>query len=110
VVVALVSGRRAEAVVLRGQELGISDIFQGVEDKAGVLEELMERYSCREEETACVGDDLADLPVMKKAGLSVAVADSHPALRAAADYVTVSRGGEGAVMEVVEMILAERGR
>jgi 3-deoxy-D-manno-octulosonate 8-phosphate phosphatase (KDO 8-P phosphatase) len=108
--VALVSGRRSEAVAIRGRELGITDIYQGVEDKVRVMEELLERYSCRGEEMAYVGDDLADLPVMKKVGLSVAVADGHPTLRAAADYVTVSRGGEGAVMEVAELILRGAGR
>lgn len=108
VVVALVSGRRSEAVAVRGRELGIAEVHQGVEDKIRVMEELCRRYSCRAEETACVGDDLPDLPLMGKAGLAVAVADSHPALRTAADYVTGHRGGEGAVMEVVELILGAR--
>ncbi len=105
---ALVSGRRSEAVTLRAGELGIGDIYQGVEDKIGVFEELLARYSLREEEAAYIGDDLADLPVMGKVGLSAAPADGHPAVRAAADYVTSRRGGEGAVMEFVELILGER--
>ncbi len=108
--VALISGRKSEAVVTRGRELGIDDIYQGVEDKVGVLEELLARYSCDALETAYIGDDLPDRPVMRRVGLSVAVADGHPALRREADYVTAGRGGEGAVMEVVEMILAGRGR
>ncbi len=106
--VALISGRRSEAVQHRGRELGIGEIHQGVENKAAVLAELLERHCCREEETAYVGDDLADLEVMRKVGLSVAVADAHPALRAAADYVTNNRGGEGAVMEIAELILQSR--
>ncbi len=108
VAVALISGRRSEAVALRGRELGIGEIHQGVEDKTRVMEELCQRYSCGEEETACLGDDLPDLPLLRRVGLAVAVADSHPALRAAADWVTENRGGEGAVMEVVELILEGR--
>jgi len=108
VVPVLVSGRRASAVEVRGRELGIEEIYQGLEDKTRVLEELRDRYSCALEEIAYIGDDLADLAVMGKVGLSVAVADGHPALVAAADYVTAGRGGEGAVMEVIELILEGR--
>lgn len=105
---ALVSGRRSEAVTLRAGELGIGDTYQGVEDKIGVFRELLARHFLREEESAYIGDDLADLPVMRKAGLSAAPADGHPAVRAAADYVTSRRGGEGAVMEFVDLILEGR--
>ncbi len=105
---ALVSGRRSGAVTRRAEELGIVDIRQGVEDKVGVFRELLARHSLRAEEAAYIGDDLADLPVMREVGLSAAPADGHPAVRAAADYVTSRRGGEGAVMELVELILGER--
>ncbi len=108
VTVALVSGRKAATVVRRGRELGITEIYQGVEDKVTVLKELLARYSCSASETAYIGDDLPDLAVMRRVGLSAAVADGHPNLRKAADYVTVRRGGEGAVMEVVDLILAGR--
>ncbi len=108
--VALISGRKSGAVAIRGRELGIDDIYQGVEDKVVVMEELLDRYSCDARETAYIGDDLPDRAVMRRVGLSVAVADGHPDLLREADYITASRGGEGAVMEVVEMILTGRGR
>ena len=103
--VALISGRRSKAVLRRGRELGIGEIHQGVKDKAAVLAQLLQGYSCGPEEAAYVGDDLPDLEIMREVGLSVAVADAHPQLQEAADYVTEKRGGEGAVMEIAELIL-----
>ena len=106
--VALISGRTAGSVERRARELGISEVYQGISDKLPIIEELMERYSCGEEETAYVGDDHPDIPIFQRVGLAIAVADAHPAVAKAADYQTARRGGEGAVMEVVELILCFR--
>lgn len=103
--VALISGRSSSSVERRARELGISEVYQGVCDKLPIVEELMARYSCREEETAYIGDDLTDLPVFRRVGFAITVADAHPAAVKAADYQTTCRGGEGAVMEVIELIL-----
>jgi 3-deoxy-D-manno-octulosonate 8-phosphate phosphatase (KDO 8-P phosphatase) len=103
--VALISGRVSGSVERRARELGISEVYQGISDKLPIIEELMKRYSCGEEETAYIGDDRTDLPVFQRVGFAIAVADAHPAALKSADYQTASRGGEGAVMEVIELIL-----
>jgi 3-deoxy-D-manno-octulosonate 8-phosphate phosphatase (KDO 8-P phosphatase) len=68
----------------------------------------MKRYSCGEEEMAYIGDDYPDLPIFQRVGFAIAVADAHPSVMKAADYQTTGRGGEGAVMEVIELILRLR--
>ena len=103
--VALISGRYSSAVERRARELGISEVYQGVSNKIPIVEELMARYSCGKEETAYIGDDRTDLPVFQRVGLAIAVADAHPAAVKAADYQTARPGGEGAVMEVIELII-----
>ena len=106
--VALISGRTSGSVERRARELGISEVYQGISDKLPIIEELMKRYSCGEEETAYIGDDYPDLPIFQRVGLAIAVADAHPSALKAADYQTTSRGGEGAVMEIIELILRLR--
>lgn len=103
--IALISGRSSYSVEHRARELGISEVYQGILDKIPIVEKLMQRYSCGEEETAYIGDDWNDLAVFQRVGFAVAVADAHPAVIEAADYRTECRGGEGAVMEVIELIL-----
>ncbi|MFH1037610.1 MAG: HAD hydrolase family protein [PVC group bacterium] len=106
--VALVSGRKSGTVARRARELGIVDIYQGIIDKVPVMEELMARHSFRPEEIAYAGDDVADLPVLRRAGFAIAVADAHPLVLKVAHYRTLNRGGAGAVMEMVELILNAR--
>jgi len=106
VAVAIISGRDSEAVSRRAGELGIRHVRQGVADKARELEALMRELDLRPEETACVGDDTLDLPMLEAAGLAVAVADAHPALRSAAHWVTAAAGGRGAVREVCDLLLS----
>ena len=85
---ALISGRLSVAVDRRVRELGITEVHQGIADKLPVLKEVMDRYSCGREETAYIGDDIADLPVLHRVGFSIAVADAHPTVIKAADYRT----------------------
>lgn len=108
--VALISSRRAGSVARRARELGIAEVYQGVIDKVPVVEELMDRYSCGEEETAYIGDDIPDLPALRRVGFAIAVADAHPTILDLADYRTFTRGGSGAVMEVIELIMSSRKR
>lgn len=103
---AWVSGRRSRAVERRAEELGIGEIHQGVADKLPVFREIMARAGCRSEETAYFGDDFQDVELFAAVGLGAAASDSHPAAVAAADFVTRCRGGEGAVMEFLEMLMA----
>lgn len=107
--VAFVSGRRSEAVAARARELGISADRQGVKDKAAEMRALREALGASREETAFLGDDVVDLPAFAEAGVSVAVADAHPRVLAAADAVCVAAGGRGAARELVEAVLLARG-
>ncbi len=93
-------------VATRCRELGITHVHQGIEDKLAVFARLCVRLKVSPEQCASVGDDLPDLPVMRAAGLSFAVADAHPTVRRAADCVTRLPGGFGAVREVCDRLLA----
>ena len=106
--IAWISGRDSPAVSARARELGVKEVYQGVSDKVAILEKLRKQYSLRMEETAALGDDLVDLPICESAGFSAAVADAHPILKKKADYVTIHAGGEGAVREVIDLILENR--
>ncbi|MDE2091042.1 MAG: HAD-IIIA family hydrolase [Gammaproteobacteria bacterium] len=106
--VAVISGRSSKAVTRRMQELGIRHVFQGDDDKRPLLEQLQKKLGVAPEQTACVGDDLADLPLMQAAGLAIAVADAQPEVRAQAQWCTRAAGGQGAVREVCDLILAAR--
>ncbi|MGH8400314.1 MAG: 3-deoxy-manno-octulosonate-8-phosphatase KdsC, partial [Gammaproteobacteria bacterium] len=108
--VAVISGRRSTAVTRRMKELGIKHVFQGRDDKLPVLEKLLKQLRISAEETVCVGDDTPDLPLIQRAGLGVAVSDAHPSVRAAAQLTTRAAGGEGAVREVCDLILAARNQ
>jgi 3-deoxy-D-manno-octulosonate 8-phosphate phosphatase (KDO 8-P phosphatase) len=108
IAVAVISGRRSPMVSVRCRELGVRHVFQGVADKLPVLERLLKRLKIAAAECACVGDDLPDLPLMERAGLSFAVADAVSAVRRRADRTTRARGGRGAVREVCEQLLQGR--
>lgn len=103
--VAIISGRDSAAVIRRMQDLGIEHVFQGDEDKLPLLEKLLKRLGLTLEQTACVGDDLPDLALLKHAGLAIAVRDARPQLKAVAHHVTAAQGGLGAAREVCDLIL-----
>lgn len=107
--VALISGRNSPCVEKRAADLGITEVVQGPKDKVPVFERLLAKKGLGPEQAAFVGDDLVDLPVMRRAGLAVTVADGSEHLFEAAHYVTLAPGGKGAVREVIELILATQG-
>lgn len=108
--IVLISGRDCPSVKKRAADLDISYVKQGIRDKVQVLEGILTEQDLTLEETAFMGDDLVDLPVMSAVGLSIAVADASEYLFEAAHYVTASPGGRGAVREVAELILAVQGQ
>lgn len=105
----IVTGRASRIVQLRAEELGITIVRQGVEDKLATAATIVAECGVSWERTAFIGDDLPDLPVVMRCGLGVAVADACPELRAAARLVTTLAGGKGAVREVIERMLRARG-
>ena len=107
---AIVSGRASAAVERRAAELDIAPVLQGRDDKLRALEEVLGALGLTADRVCAVGDDLADLPVLARAGLAVAVADACPEVRAAAHRTTITPGGRGAVREAVEWLLRLQGR
>jgi 3-deoxy-D-manno-octulosonate 8-phosphate phosphatase (KDO 8-P phosphatase) len=106
--VAVISGRHSAAVTARMRELGVSDVAQGVGDKARALAELLKRNAVDARRVACLVDDTPDLGLMAAVGLPAAVADAHPDVLAAAGHVTRARGGRGAVREFCDWLLASK--
>ena len=105
----IISGRTSSAVTRRARDLGIEFVRQGTLNKIEDFEEVLREAGVAEAETAFVGDDVTDIPLMRRAGLAVAVADATHETRAAAHYVTQMPGGFGAVREVCELILKAHG-
>ena len=109
--VVVISGRVSQATRIRAEELGIEDIFQDPDaQKLRALEEVLSRHGMRMEEVAFLGDDLPDLPVLKRVGLPVAVRNAVAEVREVAAYTTNTPGGQGAVRELAEVLLRARGQ
>ena len=105
----IISGRVSGAVERRARGLGMSFIWQGREDKLQAFADTLDQAGVTNEQVAFVGDDLNDIPLMLQSGLAVAVADAAVETREHAHYVTTTRGGRGAIREVVELILKSQG-
>ncbi len=106
---AILSGRSARCVDLRGGELGIKPVVQGASDKGEALRAMILELDLEPSQVGFMGDDLADLPAMELAGFSACPADAAAEVRGFADLVTDARGGRGAVREVVETLLKAQG-
>ncbi len=104
------SGRSSDATTLRATELRVEELLQVPGPrKLLALDELLTRRGIAWEHVAYVGDDLADLPILRRVGLPIAVANAVPDVKGVAKYVTQAAGGHGAVREVVELLLRARG-
>lgn len=108
--VAIVTGRKSRVVELRAQELGIEEVHQKALDKWSVFEEILNRKGLTTHQAAFCGDDLIDLPILRRVGLAMAPADAVPEVKAVCHFVSSSSGGNGAVREMVEFILKGQGR
>lgn len=106
---AIITSRCAEGLRLRARDLGITHLHQGVDDKRAAFDALLAGLRLAPEQTAFLGDDLVDLPVMTQCGFSATVADAPAVLKRHADYVTLARGGRGAAREFCEVILHRQG-
>jgi 3-deoxy-D-manno-octulosonate 8-phosphate phosphatase (KDO 8-P phosphatase) len=107
--VAVISGRPSEAMQQRLAFLGVKQVVLDNEDKLPVYEQIRARLGLADAECAVMGDDVPDLPPMARAGLALTVADAHPAALKAAHWVSRHPGGQGAVREAADLILAARG-
>ena len=106
----IISGRTSSAVERRARDLGVEFVRQGELNKITAFEEVLREAGVEAPEVAFVGDDVVDIPLMRRSGLAFAVADATEETRAAAHHVTRLAGGFGAVREVCELILKAQGR
>ncbi len=105
-----ITGRSSPAVAQRAKELRVMFVYLGQAKKTEAFEDCMRRAGVSEDEVAYLGDDLPDIPLARRAGLGVCVADGAPELAAVCHYTTRQRAGHGAAREVVELILKAQGR
>jgi len=107
---AVISGRRTEAVTHRMTGLGVRHVYQGQQDKLPAFCELLDTLQITPGQTAYVGDDVVDLPIMLRVGLAVAVQDAHPLVIRHAHWQTPHPGGRGAARDVCDLILEAQGK
>lgn len=107
--IGIISGRTSDAVRIRMEALGIDQVYQGQRDKIPAYMEMKKQLELSDEQVAYVGDDVIDLPVMNRVGLSIAVADAHELVRERADWLTQAPGGNGAAREVCELLMRGHG-
>jgi len=107
-ITAIVTQERTRLVARRAEKLGIPELHQGVMDKLSVIRDMAARHGISLQQIAYIGDDVNDLEALKAVGLSAAPADSLPQVLESVDYVCTLKGGEGAVRELVELILQSR--
>ncbi len=105
-----ITGRHSPAVAQRAKELKVGFVYLGQATKTRAFEECMEKAGVTEDEVAYMGDDLPDIPLARRAGLAVCVADGVPELKAVCHYTTRKLAGRGTAREVIELILKAQGR
>jgi 3-deoxy-D-manno-octulosonate 8-phosphate phosphatase (KDO 8-P phosphatase) len=106
----VITGRESQAMTRRARETELEFVYQKQAEKLPAYEEILKKAGASDAEVCFIGDDLPDLPVLKRAGLAVAVANAAREVKRAAHYVTRAAGGSGAVSEVIELILKAQGK
>lgn len=106
----VITGRDSKPLRVRLKALGIDEVFCGVQDKARVAAQRLQALQVAWEQSAVMGDDWPDLPLMRRCGFSAAPPDAHAEVRAAVDFVSTRRGGHGAVREFCDLLLMAAGR
>lgn len=106
----IITKRISETVALRARDLKLNHVYQGIADKLSVFHEILQKENLRADEVAYVGDDVIDLPVMRKCGLAIAVRNAREEVKDESHYITDHEGGRGAVRDAVEFILRSQGK
>ncbi|MGB9822665.1 D-glycero-beta-D-manno-heptose 1-phosphate adenylyltransferase [Thermodesulfovibrio sp.] len=107
--IAVITGRHSKALQRRMKELGITEIYQGTREKLKIFNEIVKTYELKKEEIAAMGDDIIDLSMLTRAGLSFAPEDAHEEVKKRVDYITLNKAGKGAVREICDIILKAKG-
>jgi YrbI family 3-deoxy-D-manno-octulosonate 8-phosphate phosphatase len=105
IITAIITGEDSEIVLKRAEKLKVDQVYIGIRDKGRVMHNLVRKYNINYDEVAYIGDDLIDLDVMKKVGLSFAPNDAMPGVKQVANHVLSRKGGEGAVREAIDFLL-----
>jgi 3-deoxy-D-manno-octulosonate 8-phosphate phosphatase (KDO 8-P phosphatase) len=108
--VGIITARTSEVVRLRMESLGIPHVYQGMQEKMPAYDELKKRLKLSDEQIAYVGDDVVDMPIMRRVGLAVTVQDAHKLVLQYAHWTTTSPGGRGAAREVCELLMEAQGK
>ncbi len=108
--VVLLTGRTSQVVTHRALDLGIQDVYQGATNKLQVFKDILGKKNLPGPATAFMGDDVVDIPVLRRVGFSATAADAHDDVKDVVDYVAKKGGGRGAVREICELILQVQGR
>ena len=106
----VISGRTGPSILRRTAELRMDEVHLKVHDKLAVYKGILRRRGLTDEQACYIGDDVVDLPILARAGLSIAVADAHPEVLKRSRFITRAPGGRGAVREVIDAILKAQGR
>jgi 3-deoxy-D-manno-octulosonate 8-phosphate phosphatase (KDO 8-P phosphatase) len=110
VVIGIITGRTSDVVSLRMKNLGVEHVYQGKQQKLPAYEALRDKLGLQDHQIAYVGDDVVDLPIMRRVGLAIAVNDAHPLVIQHAHWQTPHGGGRGAARDVCEMIMEAQGQ
>lgn len=106
---AIITGRTSKVVEHRVADLGIRHVRQGCADKLPVFEDMIRELGLSAEQTAFIGDDIVDLPIMLRAGLAIATSDAHPMVKQYSHWITPGAGGRGAARDLAEMMMYAQG-
>jgi 3-deoxy-D-manno-octulosonate 8-phosphate phosphatase (KDO 8-P phosphatase) len=106
----IITKRISETVALRTRDLKMEHVYQGIQDKALVFRQILEKDGITAAEAAFVGDDVIDLPAMRSCGLAIAVKNARPEVKAEAHFTTAHSGGDGAARDTIEYILKAQGK
>lgn len=107
--VGFITGRHSDAVANRAKKLGVDYLFRSASDKVAIAQKILKDEGLDMSEVAYMGDDLQDLALLKVAGFSASVPNGRDEVQSAVDYITKRHGGSGAVREVIELVLKEKG-
>ena len=110
ITVAIITGRKSQIVSRRMQELSVEHVYQGQVDKLAAFDDLLAKLSLEPDQVAYVGDDLPDLPLMRRCAIGFAPADASRFVTEKADYLLKTSGGQGAVREIAELLLQAQGK
>lgn len=108
--IGLITGRSSKVVSHRAKDLGIQMVYQRVYNKLEAYKKIKRKARLKDQEIAFAGDDIVDLPILRKVGLAMTVKDCWGELKRQVDYVTAAQGGRGAVREMVELLLKAQGK